>query len=157
MDATPQLRRIADALREVGLEAVLIGNAAAALRGAPVTTLDFDFLFRKSRGNVSKLKRLADALGATVLRPYYPASDLYRVVCDETGLQLDFMGSAHGIRSFEGLRRRALAVRFGDSPILVAHLDDIIRSKRAAGRARDLAVIEILERTKRLGDATEAD
>jgi hypothetical protein len=136
MDATPQLRRIADALREVGLEAVLIGNAAAALRGAPATTLDFDFLFRKSRGNISKLKRLADALGATVLRPYYPASGLYRVVCDETGLQLDFMVSAHGIRSFEGLRRRATEVRFGDSPILVAHLDELIRRLLALPMSR---------------------
>ena len=37
------------ALAEARLEAVLIGNAAAALRGAPVTTLDFDFCFRATR------------------------------------------------------------------------------------------------------------
>jgi hypothetical protein len=40
-----------------GLEAVLIGNAAAAFRGAPVTTVDFDFLFRGTARNLAKLSK----------------------------------------------------------------------------------------------------
>lgn len=47
MDARPTLFTLARLFDEEGLEAVMIGNAAAALHGAPVTTLDFDFLFRK--------------------------------------------------------------------------------------------------------------
>jgi hypothetical protein len=39
VDATPFLVEVGRALREVRLEAVLIGNAAAALQGAPVTTV----------------------------------------------------------------------------------------------------------------------
>jgi hypothetical protein len=46
MDAKPLLVEVARQLRAANLEAVLIGNAAAALQGAPVTTVDFDFLFR---------------------------------------------------------------------------------------------------------------
>jgi hypothetical protein len=42
MDAAPLLAEVGRQLREVGLEAVLIGNGAAALQGAPVTTIDFD-------------------------------------------------------------------------------------------------------------------
>ena len=145
MDAKPFLVEIGRLLRRLNLEAVLIGNAAAALQGAPVTTVDFDFLFRKTPRNLGKLKALARALRATVLRPYYPASDLYRIVREDDGFQLDFMGTIHGIRSFEGVRARAAVVEIDGVPIVVASLADIIRSKRAAGRSRDLAVLEILE------------
>lgn len=146
MDAAPLLAEVGRQLREVGLEAVLIGNAAAALQGAPVTTIDFDFFFRKTPRNMTKLKAFARGLQATVLRPYYPASDLYRVVRDEDGLQVDFMATAHGLRSFEGVRARATVIPIAGVPITVASLADIIRSKRAAGRPRDKAVLEILEK-----------
>ena len=106
MDARPFLVEIARHLRDLALDAVLIGNAAAALQGAPVTTVDFDFLFRKTPRNMEKLKALARALDAVVLRPYYPASEFYRVVRDDDGLQIDFMTVIHGVRSFAGLRDR---------------------------------------------------
>jgi hypothetical protein len=61
MDAAPILIRIARVLRETGLEAVMIGNAAAALQGAPVSTADIDFLFRKTPTNLQKLKAVARA------------------------------------------------------------------------------------------------
>jgi predicted nucleotidyltransferase len=146
MDATPLLAEVARALRKVRLEAVLIGNAAAALQGAPVTTVDFDFLFRKTPRNLAKVKRLAAALHATVLRPYYPASDLFRVMRDEDALQVDLMAAVHGLRSFEGVRARATSITIDEVPVLVASLADIVKSKRAAGRPRDLAVLEILEK-----------
>ena len=86
MDARPTLFTLARILDEQGLEAIMIGNAAAALHGAPVTTLDFDFLFRKTPGNLRKLKAVAKNLGAILLRPYYPspicfASNGMRIRC----------------------------------------------------------------------------
>ena len=149
MDAKPFLTLIAEALQDVGLEAILVGNAAAALHGAPVSTLDFDFMFRKTRASLAKLKKLARCLDAVILRSYYPASDLYRVVVEDTGLQLDFMSTLHGIRSFASLRSRAQQVAFGRARLWVASLDDVIASKRALGRPRDLAVLDILEKTAR--------
>ncbi len=61
---------------------------------------------------------IAKELGGLLLK--YPSSDLFRLMRDEDGLQLDFMATIHGIRSFEGL---------------------------APGRAKDRAVLEILEKT----------
>ena len=149
MNAAPLLNSVVAALAEVRLEAILIGNAAAAIQGAPVTTLDFDFMFRDTPPNLAKLKRLARRLDAMILRPYYPASELYRVVNDDRGLQLDFMPVIHGVKSFNSLRSRAEKIAIGAHRLWVAHLADIIASKRAAGRPRDKAVLGVLEATLR--------
>ncbi len=147
MDASPVLARIAHLLERHGLEAVLIGNAAAALQGAPVSTVDLDFLFRKTPTNLKKLKALARDLDAVILRPYYPVSGLFRIARDSDGLQLDFMTVMDGVRSLEGLRRRASRVPLGDARIYVASMADIIKSKKAAGRPSDLAALPALEKT----------
>jgi len=157
MDAAPILARIAAALEKHGLEAVLIGNAAAALQGAPVTTVDFDFFFRKTPANLKKLKRVAAELGAIALHPYYPASGLIRLMRDDDGLQLDFMDLIDGVPSFEGLRRRSLRIRMGTASLRVAPLADIIKSKRAAGRPRDLSLLEKPERLLRKPRVTRKD
>jgi hypothetical protein len=149
MDARPLLERVARALAAGGLEAVLVGNAAAALQGAPVTTVDFDFMFRRTPANLRKLRVVARELGAVILAPYYPASELYRVVNDEVGLQADFMPRLDGVRSFEALRARASRATLGGAGLLVADLADIVRSKRAANRRRDRAVLPVLEATLR--------
>ena len=72
MDASPTLARVARLLEKHGLETVLIGNAAAALQGAPVTTVDLDFLFRKTPANLKKLKAMAAELEAVILKSLLP-------------------------------------------------------------------------------------
>jgi len=149
MNARPLLERLARTLAARRLDAVLVGNAAAALQGAPVTTLDFDFMFRKTSGNVRKLRAVARDLGAVILTPFYPASELFRLVNEDIGFQADFMARLDGVRSFEGLRARATPAAFAGATLLVADLRDIIRSKRAANRPRDRAALPVLEATLR--------
>ena len=147
MDASPLLARIAALLEKHGLESVLIGNAAAALQGAPVTTVDFDFMFRRTPVNMRKLKAIADDLEAVLFKPFYPQSSMVRLARDRDGLQLDFMSVIDGVHSFEGLRKRAERIRVGEADLLVAGLSDILKSKKAAGRPQDVAVIPMLEKT----------
>jgi hypothetical protein len=145
MDAAPYLREIAEQFAKLSLDAVLIGNAAAAIQGAPVTTVDIDFLFRQTPSNVAKLKKLAKALDFVIFNPLYPASQMFRLMRENDSLQLDFCNRISGIRSYESLRSRATSVRFGDEQLLVASMGDIIKSKRAAGRPKDLATLVTLE------------
>ncbi len=134
MDSSPILADALKAFSEHRLEVVMIGNAAAALHGAPVTTIDIDFMFRETTLNLKKLKAVAKSLRAVIMRPYYPVSKLYRMSNDDRGLQLDFMPVIHGIRSFEGLRSRASRVQIQGQEVMLASLEDIIKSKKAAGR-----------------------
>ncbi len=152
MDAESLLETIARAFAQERLEVVLIGNAAAALGGAPVTTDDFDFMFRPTLKNIVKMKAVAELLGATISQPEYPLSRFYRIWNSDEGLQVDMMGVVDGVKSFESLRSRAEEVSFNGAFLLVASLTDVIRSKRQTGREKDLAVLPLLEKTLRLKD-----
>ena len=106
---------------------------------------------------MQKLKAVAKDLGAVILRPYYPVSDLFRLQREHDGLQLDFMGWIDGVKSYESVRGRANAFEIGGHSMLVCALDDIIRSKRAAGRDKDRAVLAILEQTAYEEKATSGE
>jgi hypothetical protein len=105
-------------------------------------------MFRDTPTNRAKLKKFAKLLDATVMRPYFPVSALFRVVNDDIGLQVDFMPKIHGVTSFASLRSRSSVLESAGWTLQVADLEDIIKSKRAAGRDRDKAVIRILEKTR---------
>lgn len=145
MDATPYLYEIGAAFKRLELEAVMIGNGAAAIQGAPVTTVDLDFLFRATPRNIAKLKQFAKELQFVIYRPFYPSSKMFRLSRDLDRVQLDFCVKIGGVRSYESLRSKASTIKFGGQPLLIASLGDIIKSKAAAGRPQDLAVLPILE------------
>ena len=147
MDAAPILNRVASAFAKARLEAVMIGNAAAALQGAPVTTMDIDFMVRETRRNVEKLKEVAEALDAAFIDADSPVTSLRKIEREDEGLYLDFLTTVDGVKSFESLRSRASKVDFDGSPLWVAALEDIIASKRATHRSKDLAALELLEKT----------
>lgn len=147
MTAEPLLKLAARLLAKHRLDAVLIGNAAAALQGAPVTTMDLDFFMRRTPGNVRKVRAIAADLAAPIEQPFYPASHLYRIKREKDDLQFDFMVAISGVRSFEGVRSRASLVKFGGNTLRVASLEDVIRSKVAADRLEDRAVLPVLRRT----------
>src|SRR2546421_12325606 len=60
---------LAKALRAAKLEAIVIGNSAGMLDGAPVTTQDIDLLIRDTKANRRKLARFADEIGGSAPMP----------------------------------------------------------------------------------------
>src|SRR5207302_5889379 len=86
VNAAPLLAKLAEVLQRHALEAVLIGNAAAAVHGSPVTTLDFDFMFQSTPGNLKKLNAVAADLDATLYRPYRFSSGMLRIQNEDYGL-----------------------------------------------------------------------
>jgi hypothetical protein len=144
MDAQPILALLARTFADHKLEVILIGKPGAALHGAPVSTVDVDFLFHRTPQSMRKLKTVTIALGGQLMQPYYPLSGLHR---ESDGLQVDFMTRIDGIRSFESLRSRARPISIGGATLLVADLKDIVQSKKATGRPKDLAELATLEAT----------
>ncbi|HEX4386875.1 MAG TPA: hypothetical protein VH083_28165 [Myxococcales bacterium] len=135
---------LAKALRVTKLEAVVIGNSASMLNGAPVTTQDIDLLIRDTTLNRKKLARFANEIGGSM--PTL-VSELSKVESIEGGLavpvEIHYDRISGGL-SFPAVRSRAQSVDVGEERLLVASLADIIRSKHAADRPKDRAVLPIL-------------
>ncbi len=129
------------------LEAVVIGNSASMLNGAPVTTQDIDLLIRDTRTNRRKLARFAGEIGGSAPTP---VSELSRVEWIEGRLAVPIeihYDRISGGLTFSSVRSRARLVAVGEEKLRVATLADVIRSKEAAGRKKDRAVLPVLRDT----------
>jgi hypothetical protein len=143
---------------------VLIGGLAAVLHGSAHVTTDVDIVPEEAADN---LERLSAALRELVARirvtgepegvRFDPAPESLRRVriwnLQTTQGDLDIAFEPSGTRGYEDLRRDMVALRVRGLEVPVASLADVIRSKEAAGRERDRAVLpglrELLARRSR--------
>jgi hypothetical protein len=66
--------------------------------------------------------------------------------------EFDVLFEADGIRDYRGLQERSLTVIVGRTETHVASIEDIAQSKRAAGRVKDLKVLQVFEKFLRARD-----
>jgi hypothetical protein len=130
-----QAQEIAAAFHRHRVRYLFIGKSGAILLGYPDTTQDADIFVEKSPDNC---RAVADAL----VELGFPLSGVQRA---EIQGGKDFVQLRHGpfdcylvfapdgIETFAEADRRGLTVE----GMRVCHIDDIIRSKEAAGRMRD--------------------
>lgn len=139
------LERILHALRKVGLEAILVGNVAAVLQGTPVMTQDFDFFVRDTELNRKKIKKFAELLELSLYKRNEAISEV--ITAEGKELSIDFLFRLAPNQRYESVRSRAKRMRIGSLFCLVADLEDILKSKKAVGRQKDIAVIKLIEDT----------
>ena len=134
---------------------VLIGGLAAILHGASHLTTDVDIVPEEAARNLERLSAALVELGARIRVvgeddgvPFrHDAESLARVriwnlVTDRGNLDITFEPS--GTQGYEDLRRDAVSMRVRGVEVPVASLADVIRSKEAAGRQRDRAILPTL-------------
>lgn len=151
--------RIIRSLHQQEVEFVVIGASAAIAQGAPIGTIDLDLGYRRSRINIQRLvaaikpfhPRLRGVADAVPFR--FSAQTLMRG-CNFTFVtdagDLDLLGHVTGLGDYDAMTASAIKLPMFGCPILVMDLDDVIKSKRAAGRPKDRAVLPVLEETARL-------
>ncbi|HTJ42825.1 MAG TPA: hypothetical protein VL463_12065 [Kofleriaceae bacterium] len=148
------LTTLLKALNASGVEAIIVGNAGAALQGAPVTTQDVDLLVRDTPLNREKLETLSRALGAARPAAISELTTAVRITGAAFPIDILFDSMSGGLQ-FASVRSRSREVAVADVTATVASLDDIIRSKEAAGRPKDTAVLPILRDTLRVQQALD--
>jgi hypothetical protein len=70
------------------------------------------------------------------------------LVNEENNLVIDLLPDLIGVNSFAGVRARSTELKFEVGTLLVASLKDVIASKTAANRPKDLAVLDLLQETQ---------
>ena len=153
--------RLLAALSSHKVNFVLIGALAARLHGFPRLTADADITPATDKPNLERLAAALNELHAKVYTESVPEglvfdcsaarlarARMWNLVTSAGRLDIAFQPS--GVEGYDDLKKdaerfEAFGVRF-----FVASLDDIIRSKEAAGRPKDLDDVAILRAMRRM-------
>ena len=139
-----QAEELAAAFAREGVDYLFIGKSGAILLGYPETTQDVDIFLPRSNENAERVLRALRTLGFE-LDPALTVSILSgsEIVLLKSGpFARDLIHAPDGIESFELAKSRSV-LEGGRFP--VASLDDIIASKRATGREKDVYDVRRLE------------
>jgi hypothetical protein len=133
---------------------VVIGGFAAQLLGSSLLTGDLDICYSRDDENLVGLSKALRALGARLRGAPKGVSFVLdsktlragdRFTFETAAGALDCLGAPAGIPGgYEELERAAEELEIDGYRVKVASIDDLIRMKRAAGRPKDLRVVEEL-------------
>lgn len=146
-------------LNRHGVAYVLVGGFAAVAHGSSLLTEDVDVAPARDRANLDRLAAALGELGARLRAANEPAGVGFP--CDggflaAQPLMLNLITVAGDLdltlapaafpNGYDDLVGDAVAIDLGDGMVTqVASLRDVIASKRAAGRTKDLAALPHLE------------
>lgn len=138
-----QAEEIRDVFERHGVRYLFLGKSGAILLGFPDTTQDADLFVEKSQQNcvaiVAGLRDLGFDITEKQASQIESGKDFVQL--KNGPFDLDLIFAPDGIEEFEAAWRRRVVVE-GFS---VCHLDDIIASKKATGRAKDMESLPRLE------------
>lgn len=156
--------RIITTLSRCGVEYVLIGALAARLHGFPRVTADADITPRDDAENLERLARALRELDARVYTESVPEglsfdcsastltrAEMWNLVTSAGRIDIAFRPA--GTDGYEDLSKTAVHFDVFGSHLVVARLEDILRSKLAAGRLKDRQDAVIIQEMLRRRDA----
>jgi hypothetical protein len=149
---------IIEAFNRFALDYVVIGAFAAIAQNVPVPpTVDIDFYAASDRVNLERLATALKFLDAKIRTAdseeglafdrspeFLRKMHMLNLTCQHG--EFDIMFRATGIRNYRDLEKRALTVVVGGTETQIAAVEDIAESKRAAGRVKDVKVLQIFEK-----------
>lgn len=162
--------QIIEVLNRHEVEYVLVGGLGARFHGATRRTLDFDVCPSWQRDNLGRLANALRELDAKlrgvpedIALPAIDAQTLapmelsaWRTAAGDVDVLLGIPADMRwNLSRFEALRERAQAWEVAGCTVFVAHLDDLIVSKRVTNRPPDLEALPELDALRSRLDSQE--
>jgi hypothetical protein len=139
-----QLRGVYSSLQKHNVRYVTIGGVAAILHGVPPTTFDLDILIEATLENAQHLlDALLDAGLATAEMTTAEEVLKHEITIFRDRIRIDVQTATPGIE-FEEAWRKKEVMKYRRQEFYVVSREDLIVSKRAAGREKDLEDIRLL-------------
>jgi len=150
-----QAQRVAVAFRREGVRYLFIGKSGAILLGYPATTQDVDLFPEKSPANgrriVRALRRLGFAVDDVLERAIVEGRDFVQI--KNGPFDIDLVFAPDGLADFDRAYRR----REPGNAYPIANIRDIIASKKASGRAKDLMDLALLDAFREVYEKTRSN
>lgn len=146
--------RLLGALHEGGVECIVVGGLAATIHGSARLTQDIDVSYARSTENLERIVRSLAPLepylrGAPRGLPFEWSVPTLRAglnfTLTTTAGDLDLFGDIAGGGGYEELLPHTIVVDLFGHEVRCLDLEALLRTKRAAGRPRDLEAIAELE------------
>ena len=155
---TTAYARLVDAIVDAGVRFVVIGGVALVARGGARLTQDLDVVYDRAPDNLDRLVAAVGPLhprlrGAPPELPFFFDARTLRSGLNFTFVtdagELDIFGEVAGLGGYlEAEAASSIVTLFGRDVRLLG-LDGLERTKRAAGRAKDLLDLETIRALQR--------
>jgi hypothetical protein len=125
---------------------LLVGAYALAAHGYPRATMDIDIWIMPSPGNAAAVMRALERFGAP-LRELSASDFQMEDVIFQVGVaprRIDILTTVDGLK-FDDAFAHSTVVEIEGIEIHIPSVTDLIINKRASGRTKDLADVEMLE------------
>ncbi len=143
-------------LAQAQVEFVVVGGVSAVLQGAPIVTVDLDICYRRSPQNIARLAAALQPLQPRLrgFPPDLPSPFDGRSLLLGTNFTLeignesvDLLGEMIVIGGYDQIIDQADEMLVAETRVFVLPLAQLIATKEAAGRPKDLAVLPVLKAT----------
>jgi len=140
-----QLKDVFSSYHKHDVKYVVIGGIASVLHGIPRATFDLDILIQATKENAQRLLEALDEAGL-VTASLTTADELldHEITILKDIVRIDVQTSTPGIE-FEDAWEKRETMNYQGQEFFVVSKDDLIASKRAAGREIDLEDVRLLE------------
>jgi hypothetical protein len=146
MEPDQEFAAFVELLESHGVKYAVIGGYAVISHGYPRYTGDIDFFVEKSQENASKLVKVINEFFGEqphITEECFLDSDRMSQFGDPP-YRIDILVDVPGL-IFEEVHPKCIRGRIGGKEAPFINLQDLIKSKQAAGRLKDLGDLEALE------------